>query len=104
MRGGEGGDGKRTPITSEARAQVHPDGIGPGGSQVIQTVLRMFASGSICPRLLRKSPGPFASDPVCMRLFGGVCAQADPKLRRSWSDVRYQLCCSVWPGPRLGCA
>ena len=36
---------------------------------------RVAASGLICPSFLKKTPGPFASDPVWLRLAAGVCAQ-----------------------------
>jgi len=42
---------------------------------VLTTLLRLVASGSIWLRFLRKTPGPFASDPVWFRLAAGVCAQ-----------------------------
>ena len=53
----------------------NPEALARGGFQVLQTVLRLVASGSICLRFLRKTTGAFASGCVWLRLFAGVCAQ-----------------------------
>ncbi len=46
-----------------------------GGFQVLTSLLRVVAYGSICPLSLRETTGPFASGPVCLRLVSDVCAQ-----------------------------
>ena len=50
------------------------------GFGVLTSLLRVVASGSICPSFLKKTPGPFASDPVWLRLSAGECAQERAQL------------------------
>ncbi len=61
---------------------ISPEALARGGFQVLQSLLRVVASGSICPRFLRKTTGPLASDPVWLRLAAGLyaqeCARLDP--------------------------
>ncbi len=54
-----------------------PAGLEPAtpGFGVLTTLLRVVASGSIWSLFLRKTPGPFASDPVWLHLAAGTCAQ-----------------------------
>ncbi len=46
-----------------------------GGFQVLQTLLRLVACGSIWLRFWRKTTGAFASGCVWLRLSAGLCAQ-----------------------------
>ncbi len=66
--------GERTGERGSA-APVNPDVLAHGGFQVLQSVLRLVASGSICLRVWRKTPGAFASGCVWLRLSAGLCAQ-----------------------------
>ncbi len=79
-----------------------PAGLEPAtpGFGVLTTLLRLVASGSIWLRFSGKTTGPFASDPVWLRLTAGLCAQDVPTAL----SHRYDSCRRTDSSARFRCA
>ncbi len=59
----------------------NPEALARGGFQVLQSLLRLVASGLICPSFLENRTGPFASDCVWLRLSAGLFAHDLPRFQ-----------------------